>query len=258
MSINRSALRDVFIWDLEDNEDRIPLGGLVLSNGITNQDFHEMLRIILITSSDCILQDDYGGLLPEDDQALRPGNYYISANKIEVNFICSILFSLINILKVNNEMVYQRGASITTGPRVEAFKDAVRARDGGCVVSKERNFRAAAGMWGGFEAAHIFPLAYEQQWKEEDYNRWITIDPPQGGKINSVQNGLCLREDLHTMFGHYYFSINPDVSLPDYHHILLITIHFRMDTRSSSSLGIGVASLEKHWMLAYSTTHSVR
>ncbi len=79
---------------------------------------------------------------------------------------------------------------------------------------------ATWGIWGGFEAAHIFPLAYEAQWKLMNYGRWITIDPPQGGKINSVQNGLILRNDLHFMFNNYYFSINPDVSLPHFHHIL--------------------------------------
>ena len=32
--------------------------------------------------------------------------------------------------------------------------------------------------------------------------------------MNSVQNGITLRADMHTLFDHYAFSINPDVSPP--------------------------------------------
>ncbi len=121
---------------------------------------------------------------------------------------------------------------------MQAFKDAVRDRDGGCVVSKVPNLCAEEDLWEGFEATHIFPLAYGSQWEMDDFGRCITIDPPQGGKINSVQNGLLLRANLHQEWDHYRFSINPWVSfLP-----LLYTLHllnllntFRMDTRSSTS-----------------------
>jgi hypothetical protein len=34
-------------------------------------------------------------------------------------------------------------------------------------------------------------------------------------RINSVQNGLLLRGDLHDQFDQYLFSINPDVSIPN-------------------------------------------
>ncbi len=92
MSIDRSGPRNVFIWDLNDNEDRIPLGGLALSNGITNKDFHQMVYIVLLVNKvDFILQDENGEPLPEDDEALRPGNYYV-AGDIVVSFIYSILF----------------------------------------------------------------------------------------------------------------------------------------------------------------------
>lgn len=95
---------------------------------------------------------------------------------------------------------------------MQGFIESVRARDGRCVVSKANNARAVGDDWTGFDAAHIFPLAYEQYWNENDYGRWITIDPPQGGRINSVQNGILLRSHLHKEFDQYTFSINPDVS----------------------------------------------
>jgi hypothetical protein len=68
--------------------------------------------------------------------------------------------------------------------------------------------------WTGFEAAHIFPLAYESHWTQYDFNRWITIPSPKGGPINSVQNGLLLKSDIHQLFDSYQVSINPDVSFP--------------------------------------------
>ena len=127
------------------------------------------------------------------------------------SFIPFFSFFFKQCYKVNDEVVYTRAHSIATGTRVQSFKEQVQARDGRCVISKVENRRAAYDVWLGFEAAHIFPLAYEQQWLENNYGRWITIDPPQWGKINSVQNGLLLKTNLHILFDHYVFSINPDV-----------------------------------------------
>ncbi len=79
---------------------------------------------------------------------------------------------------------------------MQAFKESIRARNGRCAVSKQENRRARTNNWEGFEAAHIFPLAYEQQWMGNNYSRWITVDPPQGGKINLVQNGILLQSNL--------------------------------------------------------------
>ncbi len=74
------------------------------------------------------------------------------------------------------------------------------------------NLGAPYDQWFGFEATYIFPLAYDSQWNMENYDQWITIDPPQGGKINSVQNGILLLAHLHKEWDAYRFSINPDVS----------------------------------------------
>lgn len=64
-------------------------------------------------------------------------------------------------------------------------------------------------MRGGFEAAHVFPLAYRGYWDEHNFGRWITTGTDD--TINSVQNGILLRSDIHTFFNNYLFSINPDV-----------------------------------------------
>jgi hypothetical protein len=66
---------------------------------------------------------------------------------------------------------------------------------------------------GGFDAAHIFPLAHEQRWKDSGYSRWISILAADGGTINSVQNGMLLDSTIHVLFDGYDISINPDVCL---------------------------------------------
>ncbi|EPE02613.1 hypothetical protein F503_06589 [Ophiostoma piceae UAMH 11346] len=190
----RHLQRDVFIWDLNNNDDRIPLGGMKCMPGTTHKDFRQMLDILVITSADVVVYNSDGDEVLRDDTPLSSGDYTVSADEV-----C-----------VADEPVYTRAASITTGIRTKSFTDAVRARDGGCVVSKVMNPDIEIGEWLRFQAAHIFPLAYESQWKDGNYDRWITIDPPQGGKINSVQNGILLRSDVHLEWDTYRVSINPD------------------------------------------------
>jgi hypothetical protein len=102
--------------------------------------------------------------------------------------------------------------SLQTGSRVQSFCDAVRSRDRQCVISK-KVVPSGAFQWFGFEAAHIFPLAYEGHWNQYNFGRWISLQPERGGLINSVQNGLLLRSDIHQLFDAYAFSINPDVCI---------------------------------------------
>ena len=107
-----------------------------------------------------------------------------------------------------------RALSLQTGPRVQAFRDAVRLRDRRCVVTGEEYLDD--DNWRGFKTAHIFPLAYEQHWVNHNYGRWISTPPNgeeiKGGKINSVQNGLLLASTIYQGFDFYCFSINPEVS----------------------------------------------
>ena len=102
---------------------------------------------------------------------------------------------------------------MATGTHTATFCDAVRARDGECVITGLQAEDAVVGDWVGFDAAHIFPLGHESHWIENNYDRWITVPAVRGGSINSVQNGLLLRTDIHAVFDAYGFSINPDVRL---------------------------------------------
>ncbi|EGC48991.1 conserved hypothetical protein [Histoplasma capsulatum var. duboisii H88] len=71
---------------------------------------------------------------------------------------------------------------------------------------------AQYGIWAPFEAAHIFPLEYENIWIEHNYGRRITDtdDAVDISKINSVQNGLLMDGGLNILLNQYIFSVNPD------------------------------------------------
>jgi hypothetical protein len=124
---------------------------------------------------------------------------------------------LVDPIQINNETPLIRLISLETGTRVQAFTDAVRSRDGRCVISGTIAAMAHLNFWTGFEAAHIFPLAFEGLWKDHNFGRWIKSPPDggkiKGGKINSSQNGLLLRSDIHQLFNMYFISINPDVCI---------------------------------------------
>jgi len=204
---HRSAGRNVHIYDLNDPTTEI--GGLLLLPGVTNANFYAMIEIIVIfnlqdenetnieMSERCFfLQDESETKIEKDDHPLQPGSYYI---------VTTCPFQL------NNEPPITRVISQATGPRVAVFQEAIRSRDRQCIISG-RPIPTFNGVdnWGGFEAAHIFPLAKEGHWIEQNYGRWITIQSAQGGSINSVQNGLLLRSDMHHLFDLYDISINPD------------------------------------------------
>ena len=109
-----------------------------------------------------------------------------------------------------------RAISRKSGSRVDAFCDAVRLRDGRCVITGKEVLNAGRGQWDSFEAAHIFPLAYENYWKRTDFSKSITIlpDNPSHGTINSVQNGLLLRNHMYKLFDSYDIAINSEVCIP--------------------------------------------
>lgn len=74
---NRSVGRDVFIYDA--NDPITVLGGLILTNGVTNSNFYSMVEVICIIGGDYFLRlgDEGGIVVQRDDGPLQPGKYYI-------------------------------------------------------------------------------------------------------------------------------------------------------------------------------------
>lgn len=108
-------------------------------------------------------------------------------------------------------------------------------------------------FYSGFEAAHIFPLAYEGHWTANNYGRWMTHTPERGGTINSVQNGLFLNAAVHQLFDSYNVSVNPDVRI---HTLYKFTAnnYLRITIRSYASSLTRRALLASILIEDYSTT----
>jgi hypothetical protein len=192
----RALARDVFFYDRRNPSTL--LGGLVRTNGITKTNFYFMIDIVLVISTCYLIQDDDGTNLPRDSEPLPPGNYFIVAD---------------GTVEINDKIALLRMESLQTGTRVRESTEMVRERDRRCVITKRKNAAARFELWDSFEAAHIFPLAYEGYWNQYNFGRWITLPESRGGLINSVQNGMLLERSLHTPFDTFNISINPDVSI---------------------------------------------
>ena len=78
MPADRSLDRDVFIYDAKD-PDKV-LGGLILTNSVTNANFYSMVEILIIFGGGFSLLDGVGTKTKRDNGPLQPGNYFIDAD----------------------------------------------------------------------------------------------------------------------------------------------------------------------------------
>jgi HNH endonuclease len=109
-----------------------------------------------------------------------------------------------------------RTISYTVTGRDETFRLVTRARDKKCVISGVANSAAkiSRNEWDIFEAAHVFPLASESLFIQGNYSRWITSKTSwRDTGINSIQNGLLLKADVHRLWDQFLISVNPDVRI---------------------------------------------
>ena len=210
---NRFVGRDVHLYDAKDRE--TILGGLELNSGVTNANFYSMVEIFISFESDYVLLDEATVQVPRNGDPLQTGCYFIMTEGMYPQPSCLGKPKLIPVqgsITITDETPLFRTISVNSGTRVRGFRDSVRDRDRRCLISGDVA-QDRRGNWHGCNACHVFPLAHEGHWNEYDYGRWISIPPPQGGLINSVQNGLLLRSDLHQLFDGYDISINPDVCI---------------------------------------------
>ncbi|KAK9237153.1 HNH endonuclease [Lipomyces kononenkoae] len=196
MPVDRARVRNVFIYNIATGE---YLGGMRQNGSVTEAVFLWILNhILLITDAELQVKARASQqiILPTSNR-LEPGDYDVYCN---------------GTIELTNEPWVQRILSHSVSGREDSLRDGLRVRDGKCVLSGFPNLNADIGDWSPFEGAHIFPLEKEGIWIKHNFGRWITdIDYTNGvSKINSCQNGLLIRRDLHTMFDNYLISVNPD------------------------------------------------
>ena len=171
---------------------------------MTNSNFYSMLEITYVLNKDYKLHYESGTIVQRDDNPLQPGKYFIGTG---------------GSLMTNNEPWLARTGNERPKSYTTKFRDAVRKRDGGCVITGTRAISAAYGFWGGFCATHIFPLEYAEHWVDPGHDRSITTPTSRRSAMRrctgvySVQNGVLLRADVRQRFERYLLSINPDVSM---------------------------------------------
>jgi hypothetical protein len=209
---NRSGGCNAYIFNA--NYPATGLGGLAPTDGVRNASFYSMVDIVCIFETEYFLQDESGLLIHRDGHELHPGKYYVVTGyrypaRLHDQAVGEGEYP--GSITLNNEPWLVRALSPDTGTRIAAVRDAVREREGRCVKTGKVALRAEFGHWRGFEAAHVFPLAHRQHWEAYNYDRCITIPAATGPPINSVQNRLLFRSDIHQLFDGYDFSINPDV-----------------------------------------------
>ncbi|KAG0638143.1 hypothetical protein HOY80DRAFT_1048638 [Tuber brumale] len=182
---DRSAWRDTYIY-ASDNCTPI-LGGLLASEGITNTNLYSVLEIF------CFFTDTYA-----------------------LSFFCASIIGRhsprTGSIRITDEVPLTRVPLLLSGTRAMSFRDTVRARYWRCIITGRPAVLGYVGRWRGFEATHIFPLAYEKQRNDCNYSRLITIPPAidSHGSIESVQNGILLMSNMQQFFDSYDLAINPD------------------------------------------------
>ncbi|KAK9358503.1 HNH endonuclease-domain-containing protein [Lipomyces starkeyi] len=189
MATNRSLGRDVHFYDISETDK--PLGGLLLTPSFTERTFFFALEILIISDSpyEVYLRGNEMPLRPTEEP-LRPGDYDIKPTSPHGRKV------------ITNEWCITRILSYTVSGRDESFRRRVRERDGKLVDADD---------WSIYHAAHIFPLSAEQWFIRNGYSRWITNrEDEHDTGINSCQNGLLLKADVHALFDNFSISINVD------------------------------------------------
>ncbi|EGX47880.1 hypothetical protein AOL_s00081g207 [Orbilia oligospora ATCC 24927] len=133
---------------------------------------------------------------------MSPGDYIIAPK-----------FSSITLC-VSDELYLDRVLSHSVTPRDSAFRDKIRHRDRGCVLSGVINKAADRGNWKAFEAAHIWPLSKGTEWVRQNAGRWITDSDGLSNedKMNSPQNGILLSSNSHVLFDSHTLAVNPEAN----------------------------------------------
>jgi len=78
VAVNRSTIHNTFIYSSDDLN--VLLGGLWVTEGITNANLYFMIEIFCTFSDNFDLQYHCGPLVERDNSQLQPGDYFVVTN----------------------------------------------------------------------------------------------------------------------------------------------------------------------------------
>lgn len=91
---DRSRGRTVHIYDA--NNPTTVIGGLIVTNGITNTSFYSMVEILVSFPPTFELHHENGATIQRNDEPLQPGKYYIHADGEFLHEVVSSSWANIN------------------------------------------------------------------------------------------------------------------------------------------------------------------
>ncbi|OBT53081.1 hypothetical protein VE04_05710 [Pseudogymnoascus sp. 24MN13] len=219
---NPSSPRNVHIYD----DDGHIIGGLWQNGCIINSMFYEMCRVFITNEEFTLFRLTKDGstdakLFPNRN-ALQAGSYVVLSASIPIP------------IQITPDSAQRRitikGQSMKLSSRTKSFHVRVIARDDQCVISGTPHPKDEAPT--SFSTCHIFPFARERTWVEKGMARFITDEEhparENDTKIHSVQNGLLLRDDIHSSFDAYALTVNVDEG---YKVVCLTRDHVNVDGR---------------------------
>ncbi|EDR14597.1 uncharacterized protein LACBIDRAFT_292051 [Laccaria bicolor S238N-H82] len=201
-------LRNVHVYDPKP-QPPVVVGGIHQHGSLSISDFYSMMDTVLVAQSSWVLffadaqYQPVGTALDREDCSVLPVGIYV---------VMSAEKQLLDV-SLTPERHRPRTLSLdNSGPiRKDGFRNRVRERDRRCCITGEL---VESGRYHPFRTTHIFPVAHRDVWDLLQLSQHIRDDAPEGeqgpASINSVQNGLLLRSDIHNRFDDYDFAINPD------------------------------------------------
>lgn len=189
---HRSAGRNVFI-EFSSAPGEIQ-GGLCAPDNLEKAQFLDMLDILFSAPGgfDARLQGS-SVAITRTNEFLQHGHYILTPCLPGER------------MRSSNERFFIRTPSVSSTMQTTAFRDRIRKRDRRCVVTSQPSLGWRNDRWFPFDAAHIIPLALEHIFNSQGYSELIT----DNGGINSPQNGILLRCDIHQLWDDYTISVNP-------------------------------------------------
>ncbi|KAJ5894918.1 hypothetical protein N7495_006609 [Penicillium taxi] len=163
------------------------LGAFDQRGSIIKKVFFDMLDIILEKTAPTVFEATTGAQLHPTRQILDHGTYSVFPTSGEV--------------LLTREVSFRRLPSRNNTPIEEAFQVGLRIRDGKCMISLKVN--PMVGDPGDSEEWDIF---------EGDFSWFITTTNTNNHRadMNSIQNGLLLKGDVHKLFDKFIIIVNPD------------------------------------------------
>ncbi|KAF9223221.1 hypothetical protein BS17DRAFT_754125 [Gyrodon lividus] len=166
--------------------------------------YRYMITFVFTTTAWSIFQYDptqrqRGAPCPSGPQIVQPGDYILLSSTGEP----------IPVGLVSTPPRPRHPTHSGTPAREAHYRNRGRARDGKCLITG-----LLTQTYSRLRIVHIFPRAHDAEWIRKGFPNKITDvadEASMGGaiKIDSVQNVITLRSDLHDAWDNYEFGVDP-------------------------------------------------